>query len=159
MVKAVTGHRKGGKHHNLTRSSHYDDTHKYEKQQHRTFENKLKAQKLHLVNHPHDLQNRKVLIASGLEKFAPSIPSEVQMALGIRTGQLRQRRLEVKLHPVCKCRKDEAGNLLHHCGSTNWGRSEKEARLAYIDIVMCSKCQKSPKLMCYMHREQLIKGG
>lgn len=41
MAKLAT-HHKGGKHHNLTRSGHYDDTKKYERQRVRTSENKAK---------------------------------------------------------------------------------------------------------------------
>jgi uncharacterized protein YaiL (DUF2058 family) len=49
MTKLVS-HHKGGKHHNMTRSSHNDDTKKYEKQAIRTDRNKArhieKAKKL-----------------------------------------------------------------------------------------------------------------
>ncbi len=41
MPKVAT-HHKGGRHHNLIRSAHNDDTHKYEKQRVRTAQNKAK---------------------------------------------------------------------------------------------------------------------
>lgn len=152
MAILKTSVTRSGKSYKWRQQSHHKIVHKYEKQALRTSENKRLSRQRYIVSNPNDAQNKVALIGLGFGKWAtPDIPIPLQKGKSLKG--------------ICFCwnrAHEEDGiviHIIHTCGITNWGLNQKQARLAYLEIVMCRKCQKlaGRNTLCSEHHTIYVK--